>query len=60
VLVGLEAILVLGAIVRIHDGHWAPLELTIAAIAAVVAVLLIAGRPEPDERRASTRREPAG
>jgi phosphatidylglycerol lysyltransferase len=49
VLVGLEAVLVIGAVVRIRDGRWAPMEVVIAAVAAVVAVLLVTGRPAGTE-----------
>ncbi len=45
-LAGLEAILVGGALVRIHDGRWAPLELAVALAAAAIAVLLVVDRPD--------------
>ena len=50
VLASLEAVVAVGALLRIHDGRWAPLELVIAVSAVAIGVLLLVHRPDARTR----------
>jgi hypothetical protein len=57
-LVGLEAVIVTGALLRILEGRWAPPELAAAAVAIVVGLLLLLDRPQPARAPGERERDP--